>query len=244
VGLGTSTCFTTDQLGEVPEVNDALGIHEFALYDPLLPRAYDTSWLAQTAQPPLTRPGNAIVPFSVFCPAVTSAQIARRYGIGFVLEPAGHHKPHGFVFVRKIADEDLYRVPGAAPATVVPDPSAALPGLDAAGTPVAVDHPDPATWRVATHASGPSVLRLRLTDVPGWHATVDGKPVPLERYAGVMLQARVPAGRHTVELHYRPTAFDEGLVLAALAALGLVVVPLATRLRRRRRDVGTLTDPR
>jgi uncharacterized membrane protein YfhO len=86
------------------------------------------------------------------------------------------------------------------------------------------------------------VLRLRLTDVPGWHATIDGRPLPLERYAGVMLQARLPAGRHVVELHYRPSAFDDGLVLAALAVVGLVVVPLAARLRRRARPGVSAAD--
>ncbi len=234
VGLGTSTCFTADQLGVAPEVNDALGFREFALYDPLLPRTYDTSWLEQTGQQPLNRPGSAIVPFSTFCPAVTSASIARRFGIGFVLEPSGAKIPQGFVFVRTIADEDLYRVPGAAAATLVPAPGSTLPGLDAQGAPVTVRHPGPATWRMVTRSTGPSVLRLRLTDVPGWHATVDGKPVALERYAGVMLQARVPAGRHVVVVHYRPTTFVVGLVLAVLGVIGLVVVPLLARTRRRR----------
>jgi len=213
-----------------------LGFQEFAVYDPLLPQSYDTSWTAQTAEPALLRPTSAIVPFSVFCPAVTSAQIARRFGIGFVLEPARAPPPAGFVLVDRIAGQDLYRVPGAAAATLVPaGPGTALPALDAAGTPVAVAHPDPATWRLVTRAPGPAVLRLRLTDVPGWSATVDGRPLPLQRYAGVMLQARVPAGNHTVELRYRPVAFSAGLALGGAAVVGLVAVPVGAGIFRRRR---------
>jgi hypothetical protein len=242
VGLGESTCFTVDQLGTVPEANDAFGIREFALYDPLLPRDYYTAWLAQTAQQPLARPDNAIVPFSVFCPAVTSARQARRYGIGFVLEHFGAPVPTGFVPVKAVGFEELYRVPGAADATVVPAARGGpLPDIDAPGRPVAVTHPDPATWRLVTRSPGPAVVRLRLTDVSGWHATVDGNGVALQRYAGVMLQARVPAGRHVVELHYRPTAFVAGIAVAGAGVVGLVAVPLGVRLRRKARP-GSLND--
>jgi hypothetical protein len=86
---------------------------------------------------------------------------------------------------------------------------------------VAVTHPDPAAWRLETGAPGPQVLRLRLTDVPGWHATLDGRPLALERFSGIMLQARIPAGNHTVELQYWPGSFTLGIVLAACGAAAL-----------------------
>ncbi len=57
--------------------------------------------------------------------------------------------------------------------------------------------------------------------MPGWHATIDGRPLALKRYAGVLLEARVPPGRHTVVVRYWPETFTEGLVLAGAAALGL-----------------------
>ena len=241
VGLGSDTCFTPDQLGTVPDVNAAFGIHEFAAYDPLLPHRYDSAWFAQTGQPPLLHHGTGIIPFTVFCPVVPSAQIARRYGIGYVLEHAGVPGPAGAVLVRRIAQEDLYRVPGAAAATLVAAArSGALPPVDARGTALRVTHPDPAAWRLATRSVGPAVVRLRLTDVPGWHATVDGRPVALQAYAGVMLQLRVPRGHHTVELRYRPAAFSVGIVLALVAVAASVVVPAGLRLRARwrRRTAG------
>ena len=67
------------------------------------------------------------------------------------------------------------------------------------------------------------VLRLRLTDEPGWHATIDGRPLALVPYAGVMLQARNPPGNHIVELHYWPETFTAGLILAAGCVLVLMI---------------------
>ena len=115
-------------------------------------------------------------------------------------------------------------MPGAAAATLIPlSVGAKLPGLNAPGTPVSVSYPDPASWRVVTKAGGSQLLRLRLTDVAGWHASIDGKPLALERFGGIMLQARIPPGSHVVELHYWPETFTVGLVCAAAERDGAVV---------------------
>ena len=95
---------------------------------------------------------------------------------------------------------------------------------------------------MTTNSDVSSVLRLRLTDVPGWHATIDGRPLALDRFSGIMLQARIPAGRHTIELHYWPETFSLGIALALCAVAGLVLVPIGLSLRlrllrRRRVDV-------
>jgi hypothetical protein len=235
VGFGTNACFTPGQLGVVPDVNVAFGLRELAVYDPLLPSAYYSAWLdatGTTGEPERL----AAVPFSLFCPAVTSAAAARRFGVGFVLEARGAPGPPGTVRAATVGGEGLYRVPGAAAATVVPtaSPTGPWPGVDAPGTAVAVSHPDPASWRVATAAAGPAALRLRLTDVPGWHATLDGRALALHPYAGVMLQARVPPGRHVVVLRYWPGAFSAGLALAGAAVVGLAALVTVAAVRRRR----------
>ena len=237
VGFGTNACFS-QQLGIVPDLNAAYGVAEFADYEPLIPKAYDSSWRDATGQAsaPAVYAG---VPFSVFCPAVTDAAVARRYGVSFVLEPLGAHVPAGLSFVRIVGDEELYRVPGAGAATVVPlAAGGGAPGLDAPGVPVPVLRRDRgSTWTLTTDTKGPAVVRLRLTDVPGWHAEVDGHPVAISPFAQVMMQVRVPAGRHTVTVRYGPTTFDLGLGLAALAAVGLVVATAWGSLRRRSRPV-------
>ena len=110
---------------------------------------------------------------------------------------------------------------------------------------MAVTTPGPASVTLVTHAHRETVLRLRLTDVPGWHATIDGRPLALSRFAGVMLQARIPPGRHTVELHYWPTTFTIGIVLAACSAAGLAAALIVGRVRRKPRATVAATgeDP-
>ena len=144
--------------------------------------------------------------------------------------------PTGSVLVGKIGDEVLYRIPGASPATITPASSTGTPPDDAPEVPVHVSHPDPAAWSMEVRSTKPQVLRLRLTDVPGWHATIDGKALPLQPFAGVMLQARVPAGSHRIELQYWPSSFSVGMVLAAGAVFGLLAAPVVAWLRRRRRE--------
>jgi hypothetical protein len=231
VGLGATACERPPTLGIPANANIAYGIHELAVYDPMLPRTYYEAWSAATDEP-AGYPGT-----SRYCPAVRSLTMARRYGVAFVLDFQRTHGPKGMVFVEKIGNEDLYRVPGtAAGATLVPAPkSGALPPDDAVGTPVVPASSDPASWKVDVDPARPSVLRFHLTDVPGWHASIDGKPLALEPYSGVMLQARIPPGHHVIVLSYWPTAFTVGIVLASISAVGLVTALVVGSTRRRRR---------
>ncbi len=54
-----------------------------------------------------------------------------------------------------------------------------------------------------------------------------------------MIQARIPAGHHVIELHYWPTLFTVGLIVAgscALLLLSMSVVALLARPRVRPED--------
>jgi hypothetical protein len=70
---------------------------------------------------------------------------------------------------------------------------------------------------------------------PGWTARIDGQPAVL-RASGRHRAVLVPAGRHLVEMDYRPPRlpFALGTSAGALAA----AAALAVRGRRRRRDAG------
>ena len=199
------------------------------MYDPIIPNVFYRSLQGVSGQSSLTY-------FNLFCPQITTAALARLYGVSFVLEHRGAAGPQGSVFVMAVGDEDLYRIPGSGEATLSPlTASGASPPTDAIGTPVPVTHPDPATWKLVTTSSAPQVLRLRLANVPGWGAVIDGQPLALEKFSGIMLQARIPPGQHTVEIHYWPKAFTGGLVLAACSAIGLSVASIVARARRPQR---------
>ena len=236
VGFGTGSCLNilVPQLGILQEANIAYGIHELAAYDPLTPNTYNTEWIA----------GGAKSPFlftSWYCPGITTDALARLYGVQFVLDIHGY-APSGGVFDQHIGNEDLYRMPGAAPAALIPSSSTdAFPPPGESGVPVRVETPNPSSWKVQTDAATAQVLRLRLTNVPGWHATMDGKPLPLHPFSRVMLQARIPAGEHTIVLSYWPSLFGIGIDLALCSLFGLIVVPLIARIRRVRRAPSAAT---
>lgn len=58
-------------------------------------------------------------------------------------------------------------------------------------------------------------------NLPGWSASLDGKPVPIERAGGVFQLVQVPPGRHDLVFEYRPIDLYAGAALsfAALTAL-------------------------
>jgi uncharacterized membrane protein YfhO len=57
-----------------------------------------------------------------------------------------------------------------------------------------------------------------------------------------MFQARIPPGRHVIELHYWPKAFAIGLVLALGSLLALVGALVGTQLSRRRTRMDRLGE--
>lgn len=233
VAFGNRTCL----LGIAPNDNGVYGVHELGIYDPIIPEKYFTSWPSDAG----TWSGNPEL--NLFCPVVDTVAVAREFGVGYVLEARGVPGPVGSVYVRQLGEEDLYRIPGSGDATVAPLRAGALPPADVVGTPVTVGHPSPSRWQVTTSSDTPQVLRLHLSDVPGWHATIDGEPLPLESYAGMMLQARIPAGVHTIDLHYWPQAFTAGIVSAGVSVVFLVALLVASSVRKRRRSgAGSVHD--
>jgi hypothetical protein len=86
---------------------------------------------------------------------------------------------------------------------------------------------------------------------PGYEATCDGRPVPVEVFDLILPAVRLPAGTSgRVVLEYRPRSFVFGCRLAAAAALVVILCVLAAagqRFLRRRTDSageGTCTGPR
>jgi membrane protein YfhO len=90
-----------------------------------------------------------------------------------------------------------------------------------------ITHRSDNTLSVVTKTPTGGWLVIRQSYAPGWTASVDGKPAAVLR-ADVAFQAvRVPAGRHSVMLAYRPSTVTQGTqlsIVAALIALSLLVV--------------------
>ena len=95
------------------------------------------------------------------------------------------------------------------------------------------------TWSVS--ATRPSLFVTSYAWMDGWHATVDGKSVPVARTNAVVLGVPVPAGIHTVHLSFTPPGWTKGrdVSLVSLLALVLLLVlaskPVRSFMRRRKR---------
>ncbi|MCG6924410.1 MAG: YfhO family protein [Acidobacteria bacterium] len=141
-------------------------------------------------------------------------------------------------------------VPGESVTTVLLDPSfeaareVVLPGFptrvegegpgDAVG-PVEIQELFADRVRVVAELTRPGyVVSVDAWD-RGWRGTVDGRPTAVLPANGVFRAVAVPAGRHTVEMVYRPPSVLWGL--ATSIAAGLVLAALGVPALRRRRPV-------
>jgi hypothetical protein len=86
--------------------------------------------------------------------------------------------------------------------------------------------------RVRTSSGGVVVVRNPWDE--NWHATLDGKPVPLLHADYVMQGVAVPAGDHTVDLSYRDPGIGLGLWISAIAWILLLAAYVVLRRRKRR----------
>ncbi len=125
---------------------------------------------------------------------------------------------------------------------VVPDGEAALVAVQATGfdpereavlepdvplrataggraTPLPGAAPGALAFRVEAAAGG--YLVVSAGHAAGWRARVDGERAPVVRADYTLLAVPLPPGAHTVELWYRPPAFE---LAAALALVGLAIV--------------------
>ncbi len=71
--------------------------------------------------------------------------------------------------------------------------------------------------QVDTSATGAAILLVRNAFDRNWHATLDGRPVPIMVTDYLMQGVAVPAGDHVVDLEYRDAAVGKGLVASAVA---------------------------
>jgi hypothetical protein len=87
----------------------------------------------------------------------------------------------------------------------------------------------PGEVELRAHAGCASLLVLADSDDPGWSVSIDGKAAVKQTVFHALRGVVIPKGSHTVKWVYSPQGFVPGL---GLAAAGLLLVGLASRLRR------------
>lgn len=152
--------------------------------------------------------------------------------------------PVGFVLIATTAEYRLYYVPGANQFTLTNGSG----NIDGQGVISAV-WSNNYTVRLHVETTHADTLIARITNVPGWHAKVNGRDVQLRSWNVVMQQIPVPAGSSVVTLTYWPPLLTTGFTLASGAAISLLLMwPLELLLRRRgsqgerKRDEGEIAN--
>jgi hypothetical protein len=157
----------------------------------------------------------------------------REAGVAYVLSPAGHPLPAGFTLVFRSPTSWIYRLAGAEPLVTAPGCTATTDG--------------DTTGLVCSRAT---ILVRHETLLPGWHATLDGRPVRLRAANGVFQSLHVGTGSHTVVFSYTPPYLDWALAAFAAGCLALLLGPIAVRRGRAYRYVAGVrlrtrrSDPR
>jgi hypothetical protein len=79
--------------------------------------------------------------------------------------------------------------------------------------------PERREFKVRSSTGGRFVLVEQF--FPGWRATMDGKPVEIERFEDVFQAIHMPGGEHRILFEYRPRALLAGAFITLLSLAGL-----------------------
>ncbi len=83
---------------------------------------------------------------------------------------------------------------------------------------------EPDTITIATSAATSGLLVVSEIYERGWQATVDGGEVAALPTDHALIGVPIPAGEHTIELHYEPDALKLGVAISSVAALAMISV--------------------
>jgi hypothetical protein len=102
---------------------------------------------------------------------------------------------------------------------------------------VAIQAYAPEQVDVSVRAPRPGWLVLSDLHYPGWIASVNGVPAPIERANHLFRAVGVSAGESEVRFEYRPASLRHGALVSLATALGLTALVLGRAGSRRRRSV-------
>lgn len=127
-------------------------------------------------------------------------------------------------------------------ALLLEDPGAAL--QPATGSTAVITDYRPHHLKATLNATGNNLLVLsEVYFPPGWHARLDGQPVPILRADYAFRGVMVPAGPHTLEMNFSDPAFERGKSIS-MASYGVILCGvLAGLVLDRRRRGGSAAPP-
>ncbi len=228
-----------------PAYNVPAGVDSFVTYTGLVPRRYDALLARLTEQGPARWIAfrRFAITHVVITPPLTDADVANAEAAiadGFEMGqgPNGGvrvfqvpHTPWArFVASVRTAGGEQEAIALTAAAATGGDPAAVVEGTAppvlTAGSILSIER---GLDRVRVVATAPADGLLVLADSwwPGWTARVDGRPTPILRADAIVRAVAWPAGRHALEMTYRPPEVAVGGALsgaAALLLLGMVIV--------------------
>ncbi len=142
-----------------------------------------------------------------------------RLNVAYIISPRSLDLP----VVYQTADVTIYRNDQARPrAWIAPD--LADTQIDSNGAETSIesltDSGNTVTIRAASFTAG--YLILADTYYPGWRASIDGRPVPIELANTTLRAVKLPAGDHVIEFRYEPDSVTIGAAITL--ACGLIVV--------------------
>jgi uncharacterized membrane protein YfhO len=62
----------------------------------------------------------------------------------------------------------------------------------------------------------------------GWNVTIDGEPVELARVNYVLRALKIPAGKHTIEMHFDPQSIHTTNTIAIIAVILIYIALIAS----------------
>lgn len=97
--------------------------------------------------------------------------------------------------------------------------------------------PNELDYEVESHTGGVAVFSEIY--YPGWTATIDGQPLELGRVNYVLRAAKVPAGKHSIHMEYKPASIGVtetiayvAIVLLLVAFVGMVIITVRKELKK------------
>ncbi|MHB8244430.1 MAG: hypothetical protein ACYDGN_03600 [Acidimicrobiales bacterium] len=212
-------------LGFYPNINVAYRVAEFAAHDPLLPASYARRF-------PARRANGASYLSGLDIPDISSVSLGREYGIAYLLVQPGRPVPKGTTLLATLAGQRLVRVNGSERFVFEGSPGTG------SGVVTSWSQPSDNQWSIHVRAPGRDaparVLLLRISRVPGFQVTDNGRVLPVRPYGRFEMAVTVPQGVSTVQVRYWPSMFTGGILLAGIGLASLCAWCLAPAVSARR----------